>query len=119
MSSVNFDVVSEKAPELRETANIMRVWFSAHGETRFLDPGTLAKSLGSRVTIDKLVRVLAQLVAAGQVDVRYGVALPDGTFAEGFFDNPAAVPRVVFDSSFQPVNVEDKYIVPVYLPHST
>jgi hypothetical protein len=119
MSSVNFDRVFEQTPELRDASEAVRQWANAHQNSRFLDARTLAKELGSKVTFDKLVRVFAQLVAAGRVEVRYGVTLPDGTFAEEFFDQPDAVPPVVFDSAFQPVTVDPKYVVPVYLPHAS
>ena len=114
MSSVKFDPALALSPELRSTTEVLSLWLNEHQERTFIDAASLYREVGAHVTPQNLVRVLAQLAATGQLLVRFRVALPDGTLSEEDFEDPKMVPAVVFDSSFEPVEVTDDHIVTVY-----
>lgn len=119
MSSVSFENVLRRAPELGRTTDVLRRWIESHQERRFLDPISLYRDLGSSVTPQSLIRVLADLVETGQLEMKYRVLLPDGTLSEEEFCSPEEVPPTVFDSAFNPVEVSDERIVTIYqLPDS-
>lgn len=113
MSLVKFDPALMR-PELRPTTEVLERWLRDHQERSFIYPASLYRDIGAFVTPQNLIRVLAQLVAANQLVVKFRVLLPDGTLSEAEFDDPRHVPEVVFDSSFEPVEVTDDRIVTVY-----
>jgi hypothetical protein len=118
MSSISFESVSRKSPDLRPTTEALGQWLKEHRERQFIYPASVLHELGHMVNAQQLLRVLAQLVESEQLEMRFRVALPDGTLSEDDFDDPHDVPPVVFDSSFQPVEVSDDRIVTIYqLPH--
>ena len=114
MSLVKFDPVLSKSPELRSTTEALGRWLSEHNGRSFIYPASLYREFSASINPQHLIRVLAQLVAANQLQVKYRVLLPDGTLSEDDFDDPNDVPPFVFDSSFQPVEVTDDRIVTVY-----
>lgn len=103
-----------RSPELRSATEVLERWFSKNQERGVIYPTALYRDIGAFATPQNLIRVLAQLVAANQLVVRFRVALPDGTLSEDEFESPQQVPAVVFDSSYEPVEVTDDRIVTVY-----
>lgn len=118
MSSIKFGPALSRHPELSSAAEVLEQWLGEHRELSFVDLPSLSRAIGGFVTTHSLLRVLAQLVAADQLQVKYRVSLPDGTLSEDAFDDPSDVPDIIFDSSFQPIETSRDRIVTVYqLPY--
>jgi hypothetical protein len=61
-------------------------------------------------------RVLLRLVAAGELKVNYRVKINEGEYSEESYDSLESIPECVFDSAFEPVDVDDSAKVPSYAP---
>ena len=115
MSSINFESVCIDDPDLTRAVHSISDWVRRHEESTYLTMPVLLKELSSKVAWKDLVRVLAQLERKGLVDVRYRVQFADGTLSDNEYFTPSEIPAVEFDSSFQPVDVQQDMIVPVYV----
>lgn len=115
MSSLNFNPVFERVPELNHAARTIEAWLAERPNLHFIDTQMLSKALGHDVGALQIARVLAQLVVSGQLKIKYRVRLPDGTLSEDQFDSPSAVPKAVPDASLDYFFPERSDIVPVYV----
>lgn len=118
MSSVKFEPVLEHSPDLRVTSDILRDWLDKHQDRDFIDPISFYREVGGGVSLFDLTRLLAELVASRQLQVRFRLLMPDDTLSDEEYDSPDEISGIVFDSSFEPVDVQNCKIVSVYrLPH--
>ncbi len=105
-SSINFDPAYSNA-DLKEAANVLRKWLESHESLPYFTFDQLCADLSSRVSLDKLNRVLLRLVAAGELQVKYRVKLNEGEYSDEEFDSPDQIPPLVFDSAFEPYQVSE------------
>jgi len=114
-SSINFASVFDRR-DLARYADKVRDWFDRHQYLPYFSFDLLAKDLGKDVPLSRLLEILIQLVDNGQLKVRYRVDLGDGTLSDEEFDSVDDIPPTVFDSDYEPVEVEEDAKVPVYTP---
>ena len=114
-SSINFDAVS-KNDELKNAAEVLKNWLRESPEIDYFTFDQICRDLTSELPAENFNRLLLRLVAEGDLIVKYRVKVAEGEYSEDEYDSLEEIPGCVFDSAFEPIDVEEEAKVPAYVP---
>ena len=114
-SSINFESAS-KSVELGSAAAILEHWLQQSPNLTYFTFDQISRELANQIPAEQFNKLLLRLVAEGELVVKYLVKVGEGEYSEEQFDSLEEIPECVFDSAFEPVEVDDDAKIPAYVP---
>jgi hypothetical protein len=113
ISSINFEAANDE-PELRDASDAIKTWLRKHPNLKFFTFDQIRRDLGSKVSPEKLNRVLLRLVSVGELKVHYRVRFANGGYSERRFKNYSGIPARIQNNDLVFVDVKDDDKVVAY-----